>query len=404
MSKSWHLRAKPWALGALIVALILRLAWGLVIPVIPLSDSHAYDVFATNILLGNGYGWEANRLSAYWPVGTSALYAGIYSLFGHSYAAVMLTQVAEGVVIVAVAMLLARRWFDEQVALATGWLLAAWPLLIQYTTILGSELHFIVFILLAFWAAGLPDRPPLFRAVFAGVMLAAASYFRPLALIMAPILFLHEFSLVRNIRRWAVGAAVATLTMLVCILPWTARNWQVLDRVVLISTNGGANFWMGNNPNGDTGYMEPPDLGIRNEADRDSELGRQARKFIFDNPGAFLIRSAKKFVKLNDRESIGVVWNEAGIAQTFGERALVPLKLLSSMYWWAVLAAAAAGVVVCGRRFSRTQLALLPPLLVWVYFTLVHVVTVAGDRYHVPSIPFVAMLAAFGFSSFRRRP
>jgi hypothetical protein len=43
----------------------------------------------------------------------------------------------------------------------------------------------------------------------------------------------------------------------------------------------------------------------------------------------------------------------------------------------------------CGLLLVLTCL----PLATWAYFTLVHGVTVAGDRYHVPSVLFIAMSA-----------
>lgn len=386
-------------LAALVIAFILRLAWGLVIPIIPISDSHAYDVFASNIVQAGDYGWEIGKPTAYWPVGTSALYAGIYALFGSSqYTAVMLFQVVEGVAIVAVAIALGNRWFGYWIGLAVGWLLAFWPLLIQYTTILASELHFIFLVLMAFWFAGLEAYSKVKRAIVAGCLIAAAAYVRPLALVMTPLLFIHEYLPAWHVRKWLISTIVASLAMIICIAPWTVRNWIVFDRFVVISTNGGANLWMGNNPSGATGYMQLPDLGILNEADRDKELGRQAKEFIYENPSAFIERSFVKLIRLNDRETIGVSWNETGIEKVLGEKSLVPLKIISSVYWLGVLAFASIGVLVFCMKQGMVNLLIHPALLVWFFFTLVHVITVAGDRYHIPSIPFVALFAAYALS------
>lgn len=387
------------ALYPLLVACILRLLWGILIPIIPLSDSHAYDIFAQNIALGGSYGWKPDQPSAYWPVGTSAIYALFFWLFGHDYLSIMLFQVAVGVAVVALSMSLARRWFDDKVALTTAWLLACWPVLIEYTTLLASELLFIFFVLLAFWLSSLPTRHWLTRALLSGVSLAAASYVRPLALIMAPLLFIHEA--VKK-REWLVpllACAVATVAMLVCILPWSLRNWQVFERVVLVSTNGGSNLWMGNNPGGGLGYVAPPKVNIANEADRDKYFAQQAKEYIAQNPTAFLLRSVKKLIALHDRETIGVTWNEEGIKQSLGQAMLSPLKLSSTAYWWAALTIAACGIVLLARNSGFLSLLICPPLLIWAYFAMVHGMTVAGDRYHIPVVPFVAMLAAYAINS-----
>ena len=37
---------------------------------------------------------------------------------------------------------------------------------------------------------------------------------------------------------------------------------------------------------------------------------------------------------------------------------------------------------------------LAPPVWLWLYFTGVHAVIVVGDRYHMPAIAIIALLAA----------
>lgn len=391
---------KPLLL-ALLTAFALRLAWGIAIPIVPVSDSHAYDVFAQNLAQGHGYGWEPGRPSAYWPVGTSAVYALLFRFFGHDYTVVMLFQVAVGVAVVALAASLARRWFGAPVALATGWILACWPLLIQYTTILASELFFVFFVLLAFWIALLPGLGWFARALLSGAALAGASYVRPIALIMAPFLFMKEAVENRRWREALLACAVSAAVMTACILPWSARNWHVFDRFVLISTNGGANLWMGNNPHADTGYMELPDLKIANEADRDAYLRDRAREYIAQEPAAFLKRTGRKVISLHDRESIGIAWNEKGIVQRVGQGMLAPLKLISSVYWWAILAAAGLGMFALAKNSGVVRFLTCPAIAAWAYFTIVHSLTVAGDRYHVPSVPFIAMIAAYALCARR---
>ena len=56
----------------LTTALVLRVAWGILVPVVPVADSNAYDVFARVLTEHGVYGWTPGEPSAYWPVGTSA--------------------------------------------------------------------------------------------------------------------------------------------------------------------------------------------------------------------------------------------------------------------------------------------------------------------------------------------
>ena len=59
-------------------------------------------------------------------------------------------------------------------------------------------------------------------------------------------------------RQAVLTGLVAYAACLAVITPWTMRNWAVLGQPVLISTNGGFNLYMGNNPwNRWGGYMWP---------------------------------------------------------------------------------------------------------------------------------------------------
>ena len=62
----------------LLLAIALRLAWSTLIPVVPVSDGDADDILAGMLAEHGVDGWAPDRPSAYWPVGTSAIYAGLY--------------------------------------------------------------------------------------------------------------------------------------------------------------------------------------------------------------------------------------------------------------------------------------------------------------------------------------
>lgn len=395
------LRRAGWS--ALLFAFLLRVGWALPVPVIPVSDSNAYDVFAQNIAAGYGFSWRPGELTAYWAVGTAAVYALIYSFFGHSYVPIVVLNIMVGLGTVALAMSLARRWLGPAPAVLTGWILAIWPLMIQFTTILASEMLFNFCVLAAFWMASMPGWKWLSRAVATGVVLAAAVYIRPVALLLAPLIFLQEALIQRRLASAVAACAVSCVVMIALILPWSFRNLDVFDRFVLVSTNAGTNFWMGNNPKTTGGYMPEPETGIANEADRDRHLNQKAWEYIGQEPLAFVARTLKKAVLLHDRESIGVAWNEKGLEQRFGSGVLMPLKLISNTYWWLMLACAGYGLILLLRQRTWLEFLTLPPLIAWVYYTAVHSITVIGDRYHIPSDPFIAMLAAYAISVVVRR-
>ncbi|WP_165252397.1 glycosyl transferase family 39 [Paludisphaera soli] len=385
----------------LALALALRVAWGVVVPVVPESDSAAYDILARNIAAGDGYGFKPGVPSVYWPVGTSAIYATLYKAFGVGYGPIVALNVALGVGTVWLAMTLAHGWFGPRAGVITGLILAAWPGQIQFTTILASELPFNFLILCALYAEGRDRWPTALRIAAVGALTAGASYVRPLALAMPALLWwrrvvdpdMRRGGLVAN----TAEAAGVVLVVAILIAPWAARNARIFGSPVLISANGGANFWMGNNPDSNGGYMPlPPRVEKLNEVERDALLKREGRQYVLEHPERFAVGLVKKFIMTHSRESIGVVWNQAGLTRVFGRGVLGPMKLASALYFGAAMLAAVVGAVHALRRLGFRRWIGLPPIVFWAYFAAVHMATVGGDRYHYPSVPMIAALAASG--------
>lgn len=384
-------------LGILVIAVVVRAAWIAAVPVIPVSDSARYDLFAQNLAAGKGYVDESGP-TAYWPVGPSFFFSLCYRLTGwdapHRFVPVAVLNLLLGTASVALTMHLAGKWFSRAAAAGAGLLLALWPSQIEFTTVLNSEIPMICFMLaaLAIWCA---DRPAiLIRGALAGAFLAAAAYMRPTALLLPFILALSHL-IQRPGRLATLGGALAMIvTMLALILPWSLRNHRVFGEFVLISTNGGTNFWMGNNPETTGFYQELPKRDLENQAQRDRRLRGQAFAHIRQDPWLFLKRTALKAVRLHERETIGVHWNLEGLQSRYTPRIVPILKWISQIYWLAALGLAIVGLARLLGKGGGLSVAATPPVLLWVYFTSVHAVTVIQDRYHFAVIPFVAILAS----------
>lgn len=389
--------SRPWFIVA--VALALRCAWALVVPVEPVSDSVLYDAFARSIVEGKGYAFPAGNLTVYWPVGTSAFYAAVYAVAGTHPLAIALVQAVLGAVTVLFAWILARRLAGKRAGAVAAWMVALWPLLVQFTTVLASETLF-VFLLLAALVAWTGIASPVPRAVAWGGLIALATYVRPTAWPLLLLFPLVGWLAGSGWRRAAVVAAVSIATAAALHAPWVWRNVQLFDKFVLVAANNGANLWMGNNPASQGGYMELPERTFSDEIERDRHYGREAMRFIRENPARYAQLSLARARATFDRESIGVVWNEPGLVRAFGERSLLPLKVLSSGYWWLALLAGLAGTVVVLRRGAwRTAWPVLIPLAL---FAAVPILTVGQDRYHMPLDPLLAVLAGAGWALARQ--
>jgi hypothetical protein len=161
---------------------------------------------------------------------------------------------------------------------------------------------------------------------------------------------------------------------------------------------------MGNNPATDGYYMPlPTAVAGLTESERDKVLGDEAKRYITAKPGAFVLRSIKKAILLHVGETISVHWNAEGIKQRFGEGALLPLKLLNQGFWTTMLLLGLVGLMIMIRTCGFVATLVHPIILTWIYFTMTYAVTVIQDRYHFPSHPLIAILAATAILTLVRR-
>jgi 4-amino-4-deoxy-L-arabinose transferase-like glycosyltransferase len=371
--------------------------WVLLVPVIPLSDSAAYDTFAQNIWLHGTYGWESDRPTSYWPVGTSAIYSLFYMLFGHVYWPIIVFNIACTLAIIIYTRLLCDQFFENKnIGFYMAAFLAFWPTLIFYTTVLASELPYMAFLTAGFYYFVVLNNNVLKLGLLSGVLFAISYYIRPLAIIPFAIGVFYLLLQLTNKRVVILRSVVSLIVLVLLVAPWAYRNYQLYDAFVPMSTNGGATLWMGNQPDTNGGYMPTPKhMRHLDEHTRNQRLKQEAIDYIKEEPVTFVIRTLNKFVKFHLKETIGVTWNERGLKQVYGEIVLNPLKGVSQLYWSLILIAGLLGIVVYIRNNGFWPTAFHPFILLWASTAAIHSLIVAQDRYHIPIIPMVAAFAAY---------
>ena len=387
----FHAQPRRQLITILICAMAFRMIWAAFVPVVPISDSVMYDLFAREIAAGNGYRLPNGEPTVFWAVGASAIYGAVYSAIGAGSLAVVLVNVVLGLVFIAATYWLAFVRFGTRIAVIASSAIAVWPIWIQFTTVLNSELPFACLLTLSMAMHSDKSRPTIVRTSLAAVLLVGAIYMRPIALPLAFLMPLLGWIDHRSARRAIVETVLSCLIVAALLLPWAMRNQAQFGQPVLVSANFGSNLWMGNNPMSQGGYMELPPMPMHDEVERDAELKSRALTFIRDNPGQFLTLSLKRVALTFDRESIGVVWNEGGLPKA----TIFPLKVISLLYWYGILALAAIGIVLWIRKDLKR---LFDPLIAAVgLFTAIGILVVGNDRYHMPLAPFMAIFAAIAY-------
>lgn len=395
-------------LAVVAVALLLRIVWAVLVPVVPMSDVMAYDTFSRNLAQHGVFGWTKDEPFAFWSPGTAFFYAAVYEVFGLSYLPVVVANLFVAVGLVVCTARVAERFYGPLVAVASAAVLAVWPTLVMFSTLLASEMLFLVLIMAALDVWTLRRGSLLARGLGAGVLLGAATLVRPLALLLPGVfavsMLLHAGWQREHLRTQAVLAVLSTVVLLAVLAPWAWRNYQLYGELILVSTNGGATLWMGNRMGGDGAFSPLPESVMHlNDAERNKVLGAMAREYILSDPLGFVGRTLKKLVLLYSNESIGALWNADGITQRFGAGAVTWFKRFTQLSWAVIFIASLAGAWLIARRHGLWKLATSPLVLLAAYFSAVHSVIIIGDRYHLVAASQLAALAGFALAAWLGR-
>ncbi len=224
------------------------------------------------------------------------------------------------------------------------------------------------------------------RGVLLGLaLLAIGVYLRPsMALVFLAVVF--ALAVLPRTRRisWPLPPMMTAVVCLVLLLlPWAARNKQVLGSWVWTTTNGGITLYDGwNFDNTDGGSDQSfvrrmPQLTLLTEVERDRYLRERAWQAVLADPPRAAVLSVKKVAR---------TWSpwprSAGTASAiFAAAVAVPVLVLALF-----------GVLV-GRASRRARVLLAVPI---VAISLAHAATVGSPRYRLPVAAPVAVLAAAG--------
>ena len=252
------------ALGAVLAAIALRIYFVWQFPFFEAGDTPIYRELAENWLRHGIYGLDVlGRLQAVdirMP-GYPAFLAGIYSVFGESARAVMLAQagidVLTCVLAAGIAAVIAPKASRSRVVLAALWMAAVCPFTANYTAVVLTETlatFLTVLALLVLLEAMREER--LFageaqeargvganagnsmRWLLGGIVAGFGTLVRPetpLLLAGVGVVLVVLWRRPANWAKLARATALMAVGLALPLLPWVARNWQVLHEVQFLA-------------------------------------------------------------------------------------------------------------------------------------------------------------------------
>ncbi len=335
--------------------------------------------------------------------------AGMYLLFGDRFFFWRLVHVLMGVLLVYFVYDIGKRAFrDERVGTIAALYTCIYPHFIFYSWILMAEALLLVLLALGLFAYfRMLDRPRWYWAIIMGVSFGLFFLTRSFIIAFFPVMILWMLIFLRNTAKWKLSL-LAVVAFILTISPWIYRNYQLHHQFILLSTRGGYNLWMRNNPYFIADELEA--MGVKFKPEKLDKLNY--REYILGYPAfspeqgelernAVLTREGIKFIKANPGFFLEMCWLR--FKWTVGYKG-IGLKgpLMNG------IALLSYGPVLLGFILSfflgwKKIRALLPFWSVVSYFLLFYSLTHEGLRYRLPADPYIILAAVFSYLSLFER-
>jgi hypothetical protein len=393
-------------------------------------DQISYDGLARRVADGFGFTFAeghwpatpAGQPTAHWSYLYTLYLIVVYKLFGtNPLAARVLQALIAGIFQTLLMWRIGTRLFNRTVGLVAATLNAVYIYFFYYAGALITETFYITGILWIFDSAlrlvSVQANPSQKRTIHwwqwleLGLAMGVTVLLRQVFLIFLPILYLWlwwnvrggEVNLWMQRLHWSAlkGLSLATLILVLMILPWTIKNQRSFGTFELLNTNAGFAFFWGNNPIYGTNFIPllpssqsyydliPPELRSLNEAELDKALLQRGLQFITDDPKRFFLLSisrAREFFKFWPSSDSGLLSNISRVG-SFG----ISLPFMLYGLWCALISDWKSRTV-----YERWGIALL--VLFMLSYTAVHLFSWALIRYRLPVDAVLLIFAAFGIN------
>ncbi len=418
--KDW-IAHNRWPLLAGVVAVLVRLVVlfefsrhaGFTVPMV---DEKWHWEWAREIIEGPFWGdtaWFRAPLYMYflavlrWLTAGSVFWAKFLQIFVCFGTAVLVYKLAE-------------KLFGDRAAFVAALMYAFYGTLALYETLFLIPILFVFFLVWGMYRMVSHRDSPLFVPwLLTGIVFGLATISRPNVLLVTPFLMVWIFFTRRRsasfFGRLKTPVALVVGVALV-VMPVTIRNAIVTGDFILVSSQGGVNLYLGNNPYANGLTMLMPDVELDEslswrdfipltEAAAEQQAGRELSPA---EESSFWTHKAIDFVRRNPGKFLELVWKKtvyllSGFENSdnmdvYHERSK---SVLYSILLWRHPLSFPFGVLLPlalgGLYLRRRDTALLAPLYVFIIAYAPSIILfLVTARHRLPLVPFLIVIAAGG--------
>ena len=239
-------------------------------------DNNYHHNWALSILSGNVTGD-----TTYFRAPFYIFYlAGIYKLFGVSLLAVRIFSLIPAMISLIFTYKITKQIFSKQIGYIAAVIHAVYPLIFYFEFELLLDSLFLLLMQIAiFYFIRWYDSKSSLHIVISGLFLGIGAITRPTILVILPVLFLTIILIKISFKEKVVSLLLLIFSISLIVLPVTYRNYKKSHEFVLIASQGGINFYIGNNESADgISAALPEPLGMNWRIKQISYLAEQDKK------------------------------------------------------------------------------------------------------------------------------
>jgi len=369
----------------------------------PTIDALYHHLWAMQIADGNILGGGPYFRAPFYPYFLGL----IYSIFGTNFTLVYLLQHIIGVLVVPLVFIISRNYFAPVTAIIAALLTAVNGILIYFESQLLLDFLTVIFFLVFIHFLTIAQKGGKSRFfLFAGLMAGLFAITRPNILAVIPLVCIWIFMIVPDMKIKIRNSLLLMIGIIIFVLPVTLRNITVGNDTVLIASQGGINFYIGNNEQADGYTAMLPGFGHTwqySDADYEaaSSLGKkpgaikpsEVSSYYYDKAVKYIISSPVHFIKLLIKK-LYLFWNRYEISNNNNIYFLTDYIGMSfyPLFLFAVISPLGLiGSILCffkGRRFW------IFPILIFGYMITVVMFFITA-RFRLPLVPILSIMTAF---------